>query len=177
MPPLDDIVGGLGKAFGGAGDAEPSDPVGSLLGVLGGEAGKVSPDVASAVLGMLGAPGAKGPAAATATAGGGGGLDGLVDTLKQAGLGEAVGSWISTGPNLPVDPERLGAALGPERVQQLSGASGVSPGQLLPQLSAFLPELVNALTPNGKLPDPQQLAQSGLGGFLGGLLKGGGGGR
>jgi uncharacterized protein YidB (DUF937 family) len=138
----------------------------------------VSPDVASAVLGMIGAPGAAaGGTDAGTSAGAGGGLDGLLGALKKGGLGKESDSWVSTGPNMPVDPEKLGEALGPERVAKLGAASGLNPAQLLPQLAAFLPQLVNALTPNGKLPDPQQLLQGGLGGFLGDLVKGVGGSR
>ena len=181
MPPLDDFVGSLGKAIGGGASGQSgdsADPIQSLLGVLGGEAAKVSPDVASAVLGMIGAQGAGGsPGAGTPEAGGGEGLDSLIGALKDGGLGDAADSWVSTGPNKPVGPDELGKALGPDRIKQLSAASGLKPAELLPQLAAFLPELVNALTPNGKLPDPQQLLQGGLGGLLGNLLGGIGGSR
>lgn len=40
------------------------------------------------------------------------GLGGLVGTLSNAGLGDAVGSWISNGANQPVSGEQLGGALG-----------------------------------------------------------------
>ena len=42
-----------------------------------------------------------------------GGVDGLIGTLRQGGLGGAVDSWISTGPNQAVEPQQLEAALGP----------------------------------------------------------------
>ena len=52
-----------------------------------------------------------------------GGLEGLIAKFQQGGLGEIVQSWISTGPNLPISPEQLGQALGPDALQQL-GAGG-----------------------------------------------------
>ena len=110
-----------------------------------------------------------------------GGLDGLVDQLRNAGLGDAVDSWIGTGANQPVDPQQLGAALGDEKVQQLSAGTGLDIGTLLPMLAAFLPQIINMLTPNGSVPDGglDGAAASGgipdLGGLLGGVLGGAGG--
>ena len=45
---------------------------------------------------------------------GAGGLDGLLGKLRAGGLGDAVDSWVSTGPNQPVDPDaaRRGARAG-----------------------------------------------------------------
>ncbi|MFM7506651.1 MAG: YidB family protein, partial [Rubrivivax sp.] len=52
-----------------------------------------------------------------------GGLEGLVSKFQQGGLGDVVQSWVSTGPNLPISPEQLGQALGPDTLSQL-GAGG-----------------------------------------------------
>jgi uncharacterized protein YidB (DUF937 family) len=111
----------------------------------------------------------------------GGGLDGLVDQLRGAGLGDAVDSWIGPGENQPVDPQQLGAALGDDKVQQLSSGTGLDIGTLLPMLAAFLPQIINMLTPDGSVPDgglDGAVAKGGipdLGGLLGGVLGGAGG--
>ena len=111
----------------------------------------------------------------------GGGLDGLVSQLRGAGLGDAVDSWIGTGPNQPVDPQQLGAALGDDTVQQLSAGTGLDIATLLPMLAAFLPQIIDMLTPNGSVPDgglDGAVASGGipdLGGLLGGVLGGAGG--
>jgi uncharacterized protein YidB (DUF937 family) len=108
-----------------------------------------------------------------------GGLDGLVNQLRQNGLESEVDSWVSTGENQPVDPQRLGEALGPETVQRLSNGSGLDIQALLPLLAAFLPQLINLLTPNGETPSgglDNALGSGGLGelgGLLGGLMGGG----
>ena len=83
---------------------------------------------------------------------------------------------MSTGANQPVAPEALGQALGPDTVQQLSSGSGIDIGQLLPMLAAFLPQIVNMLTPNGSVPSGGLNGAAGgmpdLGGLLGGLTGG-----
>ena len=48
----------------------------------------------------------------------------------------------------PVDPQRLGQALGPDTVQQLSAGSGIDIGKLLPLLAMFLPQIIDMLTPD-----------------------------
>jgi uncharacterized protein YidB (DUF937 family) len=74
-----------------------------------------------------------------------------------------------------VEPQQLGAALGPDTVNQLSASSGIDIGQLLPMLAAFLPMVINHLTPTGQAPNAGDAAnQPDLGGLLGGLLGGGG---
>lgn len=103
-----------------------------------------------------------------------GGVDGLVDRLRAGGLGPEVDSWVSTGANQPVDPQRLGAALGPETTQRLANSSGLDISALLPLLAAFLPQLINMLTPEGKTPAGGLNGALGSGGLgdLGGLLGG-----
>lgn len=106
-----------------------------------------------------------------------GGLDGLVGKLRQGGLEHEVDSWISTGANDPVDPQRLGQALGPDTVQELSSGSGINAGTLLPILAMFLPQIIDMLTKNGSTPaggldEAAQSSMPDLGGLLGGVLGG-----
>lgn len=113
-----------------------------------------------------------------------GGLDALVGKLRQGGLDSEVDSWISTGANDPVDPQRLGDALGTDTVQELSSGTGINAGSLLPILAMFLPQIIDMLTKNGSTPAGglDEAAESSmpdlgglLGGVLGGVLGGGGG--
>jgi len=99
-----------------------------------------------------------------------GGLDGLLGKLRAGGLGDQVDSWVSNGENQAVDPQQLGAALGPDTVQRLSAGSGMDIAALLPMLAAFLPRIIDMLTPAGKTPDG---GLPDLGGLLGGLMGGG----
>ena len=106
---------------------------------------------------------------------GAGGLDGLLAQLRAGGLGDAVDSWESTGPNVPVDPDQLGSALGPDTVRRLSAGSGLDIGRLLPLLAMFLPQIIDMLTPDGNVPSGglNGATGGGLGDILGGLLGGG----
>jgi uncharacterized protein YidB (DUF937 family) len=110
----------------------------------------------------------------------GGGLDGLMAKLQAGGLGDAAASWVGTGPNQAVDPQRLGDALGPETVDRLSAGSGMSVAALLPMLAAFLPQIIDMLTPHGTVPagglnGAARGASGDIGGMLGGLLGAAGG--
>ncbi len=109
--------------------------------VLGGSAGQ-SP-IARSVLDMLGQ---------------GGGLGGLVQAFKQKGLGDIVGSWVGTGQNLPVSPQQIQQALGPQ-VAQLAAQHGITADAATGMLSKILPGLVDQLTPNGQLPAGNALEQ------------------
>jgi uncharacterized protein YidB (DUF937 family) len=102
-----------------------------------------------------------------------GGVDGLLQKLRAGGLGDVVDSWVSTGESRPVDPQQLGAALGPDTVGNLSAKTGISIQSLLPLLAMVLPMVINHLTPTGQAPKAGDATnQPDLGGMLGGLLGG-----
>jgi uncharacterized protein YidB (DUF937 family) len=102
-----------------------------------------------------------------------GGVDGLLQKLRAGGLGDVVDSWVSTGESRPVDPQQLGAALGPDTVSNLSAKTGISIQSLLPLLAMVLPMVINHLTPTGQAPKAGDATnQPDLGGMLGGLLGG-----
>jgi uncharacterized protein YidB (DUF937 family) len=82
-----------------------------------------------------------------------GGLQALITKFQQQGLGETVNSWVSTGPNKPISSDDVHRALGPDLLQQLSAKSGLSVQELAQKLSAILPQAVDTMTPNGRLPN------------------------
>lgn len=131
-------------------------------GGLGGLVGMLAsnPQLIQMVLGLLSSDGAHG------------GLGGLVSKFEQAGLGEAVQSWIGGGPNQPVSGEQVASALGAGTVSDMAGKLGLDSGEVASQLSHLLPLLINQLTPEGQAP-AQGLGNSGdLMGMLGGLFQG-----
>ncbi len=85
-----------------------------------------------------------------------GGLSGLVDTLTNAGAGGQVNSWVGNGANQQIAPAHLGQALGPDVLAQLSARTGLNQQQLIDGLAQVLPQLVHNLTPEGRLPTPQE---------------------
>ena len=80
-----------------------------------------------------------------------GGLSGLVGKLKDSGLGDQVSSWIGTGENKSVDSNQLSSALGSEVVKNIAAKLGVSHEEAANSLAGALPEVVDKLTPNGKI--------------------------
>ena len=98
-----------------------------------------------------------------------GGMGGLVQKLQQAGLGDAVGSWIGTGQNQPVSPAQVQGALGQEVIGAVAQKLGLNVQTLLPLLATLLSVLIDRLTPQGRLPDQEPSLTPGAGG-LGELL-------
>jgi uncharacterized protein YidB (DUF937 family) len=91
-----------------------------------------------------------------------GGLGGLLDRLTNAGHGEAVASWVGPGQNAPIQPDKLGSALGQTTVSELARSAGMSEQELLAHLSRVLPGVVDKLTPNGRVPNEAEI-QAALG--------------
>jgi uncharacterized protein YidB (DUF937 family) len=88
-----------------------------------------------------------------------GGLNDLLKQFQQSGQGEVAQSWIGTGPNKSISPNDLATALGADRINTLAGFSGMSRDDLLNGLSRQLPEVVDQLTPAGRLPTEQEAAR------------------
>lgn len=80
------------------------------------------------------------------------GLADLVDQFKLAGRTEPAESWVANGPNMPLDVDELERILGTETLDDLSRKTGLPRSQLLLRLNAALPDVVNSLTPNGRIP-------------------------
>ncbi|HQI80745.1 MAG TPA: YidB family protein, partial [Deltaproteobacteria bacterium] len=88
-----------------------------------------------------------------------GGLSGLVQSLREKGLGDVVNSWISTGNNLPVSGEQIRQFLGGEQIQQLAAKVGTSKDDASNMLALLLPRIIDKLTPDGRLPEGGVLEQ------------------
>jgi uncharacterized protein YidB (DUF937 family) len=150
----------LGSAMGtGAG----SDPVhgpnggseaqeGGLLGSLREMASNLTGGQSEKALAGLGLGGA----AAGGAAAGGDMMAGLSDMLAQFSgpdLKAKAESWVGTGPNHPLAPEEVEQALNADTISALLEKTGLNRSDLLSRLSAILPEAVDKMTPDGKLPD------------------------
>jgi uncharacterized protein YidB (DUF937 family) len=81
-----------------------------------------------------------------------GGLSGLVQQFASKGLGDIVNSWVGTGQNLPISPEQVSQGLGSNLISQLASKSGLNQKDLSTKLSQLLPQVVDKLTPEGKIP-------------------------
>jgi uncharacterized protein YidB (DUF937 family) len=87
-----------------------------------------------------------------------GGLSGLLDRFQQNGLGEQVSSWIGPGQNQPVSDEQIDETLGHDKVEQIAQQAGISHEQASGGIAELLPNLIDKLTPEGKVPDQSSLA-------------------
>ena len=140
---LDDILGGL---FGGKPGSIPSGattgakPSGSLSDLFPGGLGSV-----------LG-----GAAAGSVLSGG---LGNIIKELQDSGHGRVAQSWVGTGPNEEIAHTDLANALGSDTLNTLSQHTGMSMNDLLAGLSQHLPDLIDQLTPNGRLPTEQEAAR------------------
>lgn len=79
------------------------------------------------------------------------------------------GSWVSDGANLPVSPDQITHALGPDQLGQIARQAGIDPGAISGQLAKVLPGVVDQLTASGQVPGASDL-QAGLGDLLKRLL-------
>jgi uncharacterized protein YidB (DUF937 family) len=145
------------KHFGGsqpgaapsAPSAPPKSP-GNVTASLPGGGGGLS-DVLKGGLGGLLAGGAAGSVLS-------GGLGDLLNQFQQKGHGDAANSWVGNGPNKQIAPGDLANALGADQIEQLSSQSGLPRDELLKGLSQYLPDVINHLTPDGRLPNENELS-------------------
>ncbi|MET0869339.1 MAG: YidB family protein [Methyloceanibacter sp.] len=85
------------------------------------------------------------------------GLGGLIKQFQQKGLGDVVDSWVSTGKNKNVGPDQISVALGGDVVDDLSRRTGLTRDQVVAELARMLPNVVDNLTPDGRLPTRQEV--------------------
>ena len=82
-----------------------------------------------------------------------GGLEGLMQSFNQQGLGDIISSWVGTGNNAAITPDQVQEGLGSDVIQQLAEKSGVSVDAAKAQLAELLPSLIDKVTPEGKIPE------------------------
>ena len=86
-----------------------------------------------------------------------GGLSKIMGGLKANGLSAQVDSWVGTGANEPVSGKDIEQAAGKEEIQKVAQQLGISESQAADALAQALPEVVDKVSPEGKLPPEQDL--------------------
>ena len=115
------------------------DILDTLGSVLGDGKGNQQNDILSTVMNLIGQQK--------------GGLSGLVEQFASKGLGDVISSWVGTGNNLPINSSQLTNALGSDTIKNIASKLGMDSNALTGQLSNLLPNVVDKLTPNGKIPE------------------------
>src|SRR6266545_2445509 len=144
QPPLPGGVGSGGNS-GGIGSGTSG---GGLADILGGLLGGNRPPSGGGLGDILGGRGAGSVL--------NGGLGNLIRDMQNAGQGRVAQSWIGKGANEPIEPNDLAKALGADTINALSAQTGMSREDLLQGMSQQLPEMVDKLTPDGRLPTEQE---------------------
>ncbi len=81
-----------------------------------------------------------------------GGLDGILNQLKQNGLADQVQSWVSPGENKAVSPEQVQQGFGSSAIESIAQRAGISPTVASSVLAVVLPLVVSHLSGNSGQP-------------------------
>ena len=148
MGGLDDLLKGAGGGSGGGG-------LGDLLGgILGGGAQGGSLGGSS---GLGGNPMLRMLLPLVASLLMNGGLQKILGRLQANGKGATGQSWVSTGPNEPVDAADIKDALDEQELAEIAQQLGVSEDEAAEAVAQVLPDVVDQATPAGELPDEDEL--------------------
>jgi uncharacterized protein YidB (DUF937 family) len=88
-----------------------------------------------------------------------GGLGDILKQLQDGGQGDTANSWVGKGQNKPIAPGDLANALGTDQIDTIAKQAGLSSDELLKGLSQYLPGVIDHLTPDGRVPDANELSR------------------
>lgn len=121
-----------------------SGAVGGMLGQgQAGAQGGANAGLLQQVIGMLGTPGA---------------LSNITKGFHSAGLDNVLQSWVGTGQNLPITGDQVKQVLGSGNVADLGARAGLTESDASNALAGMLPQVIDKLTPDGKLPSQGDLS-------------------
>ena len=147
LPIVLSMLANRGASASSGREAGPAGGLGDILGQMmgGGQRGGGGlGDILGQVLGGSG--------------GSGGGLGGLLRQFESAGLGDQARSWVSPGQNQPLSPDALGRVFGADGLAAIARQAGLSERDTTAGLAQLLPEIIDRATPQGQVPDEDQLA-------------------
>ena len=168
---LEDLLNQLGGGRGAPGGMQRGGGLGDLLNQMGGGRGAPGGMQGGGLGDLLNQMGGGGAPSGSAGAGSGmggallgglvmialqmlqrnGGLGGVVGRMKEQGYGREADSWVGTGENVPISADVLSQILGRDVIDQSARAMGISPDEAAGGLAQVFPEIVNEITPNGRV--------------------------
>ena len=125
---------------GGSPSVASSSPAGGLLESLGGLLG-----------GLAGGGAASGAGGSIPNSAVSSGLENLLNQFRNAGHAKEADSWVGTGQNHPISAEQINSVIGQGRLAEIARAAGVDPNYLSQILAQSLPNLIDKLTPGGRV--------------------------
>ena len=150
LPIVLSMLANRGASAGNSRDAGPAGGLGDILGQMMGGGGQRGGGGLGDILGqVLGGAGGQG-----------GGLGGLLRQFESAGLGDQARSWVSPGQNQPLAPDALGRVFGADGLAAIARQAGLSERDTSAGLAQLLPEIIDRATPQGQVPDGDQLAST-----------------
>ena len=130
------------------------------MGLLDGIRGKsgyteLSPNALTGLLGSLGGGGSGILAATMSLLQQHGGLTGVLNLFRSKGLGRQAESWVNDGPNMEVSAEEVEQTFGSASIDRVASQMHLTRGEMSSDIANILPEVVDRLTPEGKIPDEE----------------------
>ena len=142
------------------------DKIGSALnnlqsGSAGGGLGGLAGNLGNVLNGSAQGSGGLGGLLSGLGAGGlAGGLGDLLNSFRNAGHGEVADSWVKPGvPTQGLTPQQVEQAIGEQNLTELTQRTGLSRDEIVKRLSTTIPTAVDNLTPNGQMPNEDELKQ------------------
>ncbi len=108
-----------------------------------------------------------------------GGFGGFISRFNDVGLGDTAKSWVERGDNTPLSDAQVSSAFGDETLASVAAQAGISTDKATSALGYLTPAVVDALTPDGEMPDEASLLSKvkgylgDFGGAIGAVVLGG----
>lgn len=84
-----------------------------------------------------------------------GGPQGVLEKLRGNGLGAEVESWLGSGSNLPLSAQQVVQVFGAELIKSMAAQFSMPSSDFSSKLAEYLPQAIDKLSPDGKLPGNQ----------------------
>jgi uncharacterized protein YidB (DUF937 family) len=81
-----------------------------------------------------------------------GGMNAVLDKFRQKGMTREAQSWMSTGENQPIDGQAVEQVVGQDELRQMAQRMGVPEQEVAQAFAEIMPEMVDKMTPEGRLP-------------------------
>lgn len=85
-----------------------------------------------------------------------GGVGAVLSKMKARGMQRQASSWVSSGPNEPLDPASARSLLGDGAISDIARQAGASPQEVGEAFAEVLPEVVDELTPEGQVTEASE---------------------